>query len=195
MKKLARIIYDGSHKIGEGLARNLTEAAEKSVGAHHSEPYRVRIKYLCEDLDVLRRRLKDLARDVGRRVDEHEIGKLIITIEGVGPLTAACLIAELGDPARFDSAGGIADFDNAAWPRFDIQFWPHPDVFLIAPRFGLMGWTQPSLLKTASTWARMAMNHHQEERGRVRKWILERWASTWRRICFEFTGQTRRARR
>jgi len=21
------------------------------------------------------------------------------------------------------------DFDNAAWPRFDIQFWPHPDVF------------------------------------------------------------------
>jgi transposase len=55
VKKLARIVYDGSHKIGEELARNLIEAAEKSVGAHHSEPYRLRIKYLCEDLDVLRR--------------------------------------------------------------------------------------------------------------------------------------------
>jgi len=80
------------------------------VGAYHSEPYRLRIKYLCEDLELLRRRLKDLARDVGRKVDEHEIGKLINTIEGVGPLTAACLIAELGDPARFDSPRAIASY-------------------------------------------------------------------------------------
>ena len=110
VKKLARIVYDGSHKIGEELARNLIEAAENSVGAHHSDPYLLRIKYLCEDLEVLRRRLKDLARDVGRRVDEHEVGKLIMTIEGVGPLTAACLIAELGDPARFDSPAAIASY-------------------------------------------------------------------------------------
>ena len=54
VKKLARIVYDGSHKIGEELARILIEAAEESVGSHHSEPYRLRIKYLCEDLDVLR---------------------------------------------------------------------------------------------------------------------------------------------
>jgi transposase len=110
VKKLARIVYDGSHKIGEELARNLIEAAEKSVGAHHSEPYRLRIKYLCEDLDVLRRRLKDLARDVERKLDDHEVGKLLMTIEGLGPLTAACLIAELGDPARFDSPGAIASY-------------------------------------------------------------------------------------
>jgi transposase len=110
VKKLARIVYDGSHRIGEELARALIEAADKSVGAYHSEPYRLRIKYLCEDVELLRRRLKDLARDIGRKVDEHEIGKLIMTIEGVGPLTAACLIAELGDPARFDSPGAIASY-------------------------------------------------------------------------------------
>jgi len=109
-KKLARIVYDGSHKIGEELARALIVAAEKSVGAYHSEPYRLRIKYLCEDLQLLRRRLKELACDVGRKVDEHEIAKLIMTIEGVGPLTAACLIAELGDPARFNSPGAIASY-------------------------------------------------------------------------------------
>jgi len=67
VKKLARIIYDGSHKIGEALARDLIEAAEKSVGAHHSEPYRLRIKYLCEDLELLRRRLKDLREMLGGR--------------------------------------------------------------------------------------------------------------------------------
>ena len=58
MKKLARIVYDGSHKIGEELARALIEAAKKSVGAYHSEPYRLRIKYLCEDLELLRRSTK-----------------------------------------------------------------------------------------------------------------------------------------
>ena len=110
VKKLARIVYDGSHKVGEELARALIEAAEKSVGSHHCEPYRLRIKYLCEDLDVLRRRLKDLARDIERKLDDHEVGKLLTTIDGVGPLTAACLIAELGDPARFRSAAAIASY-------------------------------------------------------------------------------------
>src|SRR6266478_1509862 len=110
VKKLARIVYDGSHKVGEELARSLIEAAEKSVGSHHSEPYRLRIKYLCEDLDVLRRRVKDLARDIECKLDGHEVGKLLTTIDGVGPLTAACLITELGDPARFDSPGAIASY-------------------------------------------------------------------------------------
>jgi transposase len=76
----------------------------------------LRIKYLCEDLDVLRRRLKDLARDIERKIDDHEVGKLLTTIDGVGPLTAACLIAELGDPARFRSAGAIASYVGVA-PR------------------------------------------------------------------------------
>jgi transposase len=76
----------------------------------------LRIKYLCEDLDVLRRRLKNLARDIERKLEEHEVGKLLTTIDGVGPLTAACLIAELGDPARFRSAGAIASYVSVA-PR------------------------------------------------------------------------------
>jgi transposase len=71
------------------LARSLIEAAEKSVGSHHSEPYRLRIKYCCEDLDVRRRRLKDLARDIERKRDDHQVGKLLTTIDGVEPLTAA----------------------------------------------------------------------------------------------------------
>jgi transposase len=101
VKKLARIVYDGSRKIGEELARALIEAAANSVGSHHSEPYRLRIKYLCEELEVLRGRLKDLVRDIEPKLDEHEVGKLLTTIDGVGPLTAECLIAEFGDPAAF----------------------------------------------------------------------------------------------
>ena len=57
---------------------------------------------------MLRDRLKNLARDIERKLDDHEVGKLLTPIDGVGPLTAACLIAEIGDPARFRSAGAIA---------------------------------------------------------------------------------------
>lgn len=116
VKNLARMVYDGTHRVGEELARALLEAARTSVGAHHSEPYRLRIKYLCEDLEVLRRRLKDLARDIECKLDDHEIGKLLTTIDGIGPLTAACLIAELGNPARFPSASAIASYVGVA-PR------------------------------------------------------------------------------
>ena len=38
MKKLARIVYDGSHEIGEELASALIETPAKSVGSYHSEP-------------------------------------------------------------------------------------------------------------------------------------------------------------
>jgi transposase len=64
----------------------------------------------------LRLRLKELARHIERKLEDHEVGKLLTTIDRVGPLTAACLIAELGDPARFRSAGAIASYVGVA-PR------------------------------------------------------------------------------
>ena len=119
VKKVGRIVYDGSHKVGEELARSLIEAAENSVGSHHSEPYRLRIEYLCEDLRVLRRRLKDLARDIERKLDDDEVGKLLTTIDGVGPLTAACLIAEPSfrrRDERIRQADVRADAESASNP-------------------------------------------------------------------------------
>ena len=41
---------------------------------------------------------------------EHEVGSLLTTIDGIGPNTAARLIAELGDPADFRTAGALAAY-------------------------------------------------------------------------------------
>src|ERR1700761_9487942 len=38
------------------------------------------------------------------------IGKLLTTIDGIGAQTAACIIAELGDPARFGSLKALASY-------------------------------------------------------------------------------------
>jgi len=100
-KKLARLCYDGRHEVGEQLARALVNTAKNSVGRHHSDTYRREIAYACEDIVALRGRLRELASDIKQKLEQHDLGKLLTTINGVGTQTAAYLIAELGDPARF----------------------------------------------------------------------------------------------
>jgi transposase len=96
--------------VGPELARELIDAAQRSVGSHHSEPYRIQVRYLCEDLDTLRRRLRSLDRDIDGKLSEHEVGSLLTSIEGIGPHTAARLIATLGDPAEFRSGAALASY-------------------------------------------------------------------------------------
>ena len=110
VRRLAGLRYDGRHRVGDDLARTLVDAAARSVGRHHGEAYRIQVRYACEDLDLLRRRLRTLERDIERMLDRHEVGSLLTTIAGIGPQTAARLVAELGDPANFRSAGALAAY-------------------------------------------------------------------------------------
>jgi transposase len=110
VKQLARLAYDGRHQVGEELARSLSEAARQSVGAHHGEPYQLQVRYACEDITLLRRRLRALEGDIEQRLMQHEVGKLLTTIEGIGPQTAACIMAETGDPSRFHSLAALASY-------------------------------------------------------------------------------------
>jgi len=105
---LAAVRYDGRHTIGVHLAQALIDAAARSVGQHHGEVYRLQIRYACEDLELLGRRRRALERDIERRLDNHDLGPLLTSIDGIGAQTAARLIAELGDPAQFRSAGALA---------------------------------------------------------------------------------------
>jgi transposase len=110
VRRLAGLRYDGRHRVGDELARTLVDAAARSVGRHHGEAYRIQVRYACEDLDLLRRRLRTLEGDIERMLDRHEVGSLLTTIAGIGPQTAARLVAELGDPANFRSAGALAAY-------------------------------------------------------------------------------------
>jgi len=109
-KRLAQLRYDGRHKVGAELAHDLIEAAQRSVGRHHGEPYRIQVRYACEDLDTLRRRLRALDRDIDSKLAEHEVGTLLTSIDGIGAQTAARLIATLGNPANFRNAGALASY-------------------------------------------------------------------------------------
>jgi transposase len=109
-RRLAKLRYDGRHAVGPELAEQLIGAARRSVGPHHGPAYRVQVRDICQDLDLWRRRLAERDGDVGRLLDDHEVGSLLTSIDGIGTGTAARLIAELGDPARFDSAAALASY-------------------------------------------------------------------------------------
>ena len=113
VRRLANLRYDGVHRVGEALAEAVIAAAAASVGQHHGEPYRLQIRYACEDLDLWRRRLRTVEGDIERLLARHEVGKLLTTIQGIGPQTAARLVARVGDPAEFRSAGALTAFVGA----------------------------------------------------------------------------------
>jgi hypothetical protein len=50
IRTLALLAYDGHHQVGEPLVCARVAAARLSPGAHHSEPYRMQMKYACADI-------------------------------------------------------------------------------------------------------------------------------------------------
>jgi transposase len=109
-KRLSRHVYDGRHRVGDELASALIAAAKASVGSHHGYAYQVQVRHTCEDMDLLRGRIRDLENDIDRQLQAHEVGKLLTTITGIGPQTVARIIAEVGNPAEFKSPGALAAY-------------------------------------------------------------------------------------
>jgi transposase len=110
VEQLAGLRSGTHHRVGEEVAQALLAAAAGSVGQHHGEPYRRQIGYACEDLDLWRGRLRSVDDDIKRLLGAHDVGQLLTTIPGIGPQTAARLVARVGDPATFQSAGALAAF-------------------------------------------------------------------------------------
>ena len=110
VRRLAKMRYDGRHKVGEELARILIDLAKVSVGQHHGPAYRIQVRHTCQDIRLLKERLRAMEEDIVATLKEHEVGTLLTTIDGIGDLTAAKLIAELGDPSHFRDGAALASY-------------------------------------------------------------------------------------
>lgn len=108
--KLAGVVYDGRHTVGRALAQALVAAAKTTVGAHQGDVYAREVRYACEDLTTLRARLGELTDELTTRIAQHDVGQYLVTIPGVGPITAACVLAEAGDLTRFPDAATLASY-------------------------------------------------------------------------------------
>src|SRR5690606_28245127 len=109
-KWISALVYDGRHKVGGELAQAIYTAAMKSVGHHHGPAFQLEVRYLCEHVRLLKKQLKTLEKDIERKLDDNEVGKLLTTIPGIGPQTSARIIAAVVDPARFRDGAAFASY-------------------------------------------------------------------------------------
>lgn len=100
----------GRYDVRASIAASLVTAARTSVAQHHSAAYDMAVRAFCTDLDTLRQSLRHLDAEIHKTVHEHPLTALFLSIEGLGTLTAARLLARLGDPARFRSAAALASY-------------------------------------------------------------------------------------
>jgi len=104
---LTKLKYDGRHHVREDLAEALVAASKSSAGMHHGPAYRLGVQTTCEDIAVLRNRIGEIDRTIKKLIDGSELASLLQTIDGIGPTTAARILAEFGDPASYDSAAAF----------------------------------------------------------------------------------------
>jgi transposase len=110
LRQLSHLRYDGTRKVGTELARRLLAVAQNSVGAHQGEAYELEVRYLCEDLERWRERIRGLEGDIEGALRKHQVGSLLTSIEGLGPLTCARIVATVGDPSKLRSPAALAAY-------------------------------------------------------------------------------------
>jgi transposase len=109
-RTLGAICFDGRRRVGQLRARALISAAQTSVGQHQTEPYERQVRYACQDILAMRARVRELETEIQHRLEGDEVGNLLTTIQGISTLTAAAIIGEVGNPARFRDAAAFASY-------------------------------------------------------------------------------------
>ena len=107
--------------VGEKRAQQAYEAAKKSVGCTQGgTAARIELKLLLEDYDAKLRQYEDVMRTVTALCEQLPEVKRLMEIKGIGLVTVASILAEVGDIRRFDSPrqlqklAGLAITENSS---------------------------------------------------------------------------------
>lgn len=109
LKNLLRVQSVRRERLEEQTEK-IYEASKKSIGIKTSEFDRFNIRACVEALEIYHRQLQEIKKEMKRLLEETEYWKLMDSIPGVGVVTAATLLGELGDPENFKDAKSIIKF-------------------------------------------------------------------------------------
>ena len=105
---LAEIKKAVKKTVGIKVVRKLIAAAETSVGVKNGlEAAKMRMKMLVEQLDLIEKQLAEIEETMERMLIETGYAEQLLEIKGIGVVTAAAFLGEVGDPVRFENARQI----------------------------------------------------------------------------------------
>lgn len=97
-------------KSAEEKAEYLMKAAGESVGLPVRQGDRVRLGSLLRLLEHYRKEIRIVEKEMERVLMETGYGGILLSFPGVGILTAAYFLGELGNPTNFETASQVVGF-------------------------------------------------------------------------------------
>ena len=97
--------------VGIKRAQLLISTAKESIGVQYGlDAARLRIKCLVEELGMLEEQLKKIEEAMGLALYQTGYAQQLLGIKGIGVVSAASFLGEVGDPLRFQNARQIANY-------------------------------------------------------------------------------------
>lgn len=95
--------------VGIKKATQLVETAKTSIGVNYGiTSAKLRLELLIEELELLNRQLTKIEEAMDLALDVTGFKKVILSVPGIGVVTAASFLGEVGDPMRFESPRQIS---------------------------------------------------------------------------------------
>ena len=89
--------------VGRKKAVQLVEAAKDSIGVDYGEEAaRLKLRLMLEELELLEKQTEELERQMEDTLRQTDYADFLLSIKGIGIVTLATCLGELGDPTRFD---------------------------------------------------------------------------------------------
>lgn len=108
---LAEIKRAVKKTVGIKKVRLLIAAAETSVGVGYGmEAAKMRLCWLLDELELIEKQLAEVEQAMEKALRKTGYADLILGIKGIGVVTTASFLGEVGDPLRFQNARQIANY-------------------------------------------------------------------------------------
>jgi transposase len=100
---LAEIKKVVKKSVGEKKALELVKVAKDSIGVDYGEyAAKYKIISMIEELELINKHLEEIGVEMERLLKETGISEYLLSIKGIGIVSASMCLGEIGDPLRFD---------------------------------------------------------------------------------------------
>ncbi len=89
--------------VGRKKAESLYQAACHTIGLPANDGIKLKLRLLIDDFNTLTGRIETVQQEMEQQLTVTGISDYLLSIKGIGIVTAAGILGEIGDPSRFTS--------------------------------------------------------------------------------------------